>query len=57
MKEKYNCYNCHKKNEFDTNYGIMELRENINKKTDVYIVKCKFCGTENRIQVERRSNE
>ena len=58
MKKKYNCYKCGKENEFDTNSGIMELRENINKKnTDVYIVKCKFCKTENRIQLKRRANE
>ena len=59
IKVKYRCRKCKKENEFDTNYGIMELRENINTKTDVYIIKCKFCCTENRIPVpvERGSNE
>ena len=57
MKKKYYCCNCGKENEFDTNHGTMELRENTNKKTDVYIVNCKCCDTVNRVEIDRSSNE
>jgi len=57
MKKTYKCHKCGEKNEFDTNSGIMELREYVNKGPDVYIDKCKYCGEKNRIEIERKSNE
>ncbi len=58
MKKFFKCYNCKKRNEFDTE-EIKRRIEHLSESRDpnpkdnviAYLVECKYCNTENEVKV------
>ncbi len=56
MKKKFICISCKTENEFETDGATKLLREAVEvEPIDVYLILCKKCGKENRIQIKRES--
>ena len=54
---QFKCFKCKQVGEFDTDNSMMELLENLRAEPhDVYLVNCKNCGAENRVEVKRGNN-
>jgi len=52
VKKLFECFNCHAENEFETEGALMSLTEAVNvNRSRIYLIPCKNCGQENRVEV------
>jgi transcription elongation factor Elf1 len=58
MKKSFVCLKCGAMNEFETNGALMHLTEAKKvEKSHVYIVACRHCGAQNRVEVKEGADE